>query len=275
MKTCAIQTSLNKLGKEVIALTNPHILSCLTQLRLPGMKAEYTRQDELRQAMGALPFEERFLIMVNAEQCRRSNSKLAKSLRDANLRDKTAALENLIYLPARKIDQQFIARISDCAFIKDGRDILLTGATGTGKTFVASSISVAACHAGYSVRTFKIHRLLMDVNVRVNDGTYEKTLADLKKPDLLVLEDFGMERIGPNFSRYFLEVIDERRYIGSKSLLISAQLPVSEWHDVIEDRTAADAIMDRIVNHAPYRIDLKGPSMREWLSRQDVAVPTE
>ena len=252
-------------------MTDPHILSCLTLLRLPGMKAEYARQDELRHAMEALPFEERFLMIVNAEQNRRENNKLTKSLRDANLRDRAAALEGLVYLPARKIDRQFIARISDCSFIKDGRDVLLTGATGTGKTFVASAIGVAACHAGFSVRAYKMHRLLVDVNVRVNDGTYEKVLGDLRKPDLLILEDFGMECIGPNFCRYLLEVIEERRFIGSKSLLISSQLPVSEWHGMLEDRTAADAIMDRLVNHGPHRIDLKGPSMREWLSGQNTA----
>jgi len=249
----------------VIDLPDPHILSCLTKLRLPGMKAEYTRQDELRNAMESLPFEERFLMLVNAEQNRRDNNKLTKSLRDANLRDKTAALENLLYLPARKIDRQFIARISDCSFIKEGRDLLLTGATGTGKTFLASAFGVAACHAGFSVRAYKMHRLLIDVSVHVNDGTYEKILGDLRKPDLLILEDFGMESISPNFCRYLLEVIDDRRYAGTKPFLITAQLPVNEWHGVMEDKTAADAIMDRFVNHGAYRIELKGPSMREWL----------
>jgi len=256
-------------------LTDPHILSCLTRLRLPGMKAEYTRQDELRNAMDALPFEERFLMLVDAEKNRRDNCRLAKSLRDANLLDKTAALEGVVFLPERKIDRQFIARISNCSFIKEGRDVLLTGATGTGKTFLASAIGVAACHAGFTVRAYKMHRLLMDLNVRVNDGTYEKALGELKKPDLLILEDFGMERIGPNFCRYFLEVIDERRYAGAKSFLFSAQLPVSEWHGVLEDRTAADAIMDRIVNHSPYRIGLEGPSMREWMARQKPGGPIE
>ena len=254
-------------------MTDPHILSCLTQLHLSGMKAEYTRQDELRNAMDSLPFEERFLMLVNAEQNRRENSKLARNLRAANLLDKTAAFENLVYLPGRMIDRQFIARISDCSFIKEGRDVLLTGATGTGKTFLASAIGVAACHAGLSVRSYRMHRLLMDVNVRVNDGTYEKVLEDLRKPDLLILEDFGMECIGPNFCRYFLEIIDERRYNGSKAFLITAQLPVSEWHGVLEDRTAADAIMDRLVNHGSYRIELSGPSMRVWLAEQESGNP--
>lgn len=247
-------------------MPDPHVLSSLTQLRLPGMKAEYIRQDELRNAMEALSFEERFLMLVNAEQNRRDNNKLAKSLRDANLRDKTAALEKFIYLPVRKVDKQFIARISDCSFIKDGRDLLITGATGAGKSFLSSAFGVAACHAGYSVRAYKMHRLLMDVNIHINDGTYEKILADLKKPDLLILEDFGMESIVPNFCRYFLEVIDERRYTGKKPFLITAQLPVNEWHGMLEDHTAADAIMDRLVNHDPYRIDIKGPSMREYLA---------
>jgi len=265
--------NLNNYKKEVVILPDPHIMSCLTQLRLPGMKAEYMRQDDLWHTMEPLPFEERFLMLVNAEQNRRENNKLIKSLRDANLRDKTAALESLIYMPARNIDRQFIARISDCSFIKEGRDVLLTGATGTGKSFLASAFGVAACHAGYSVCTYKMHRLLMDVNVRVNDGTYEKTLASLKKPDLLILEDFGMESISPNFCRYFLEIIDERRYAGRKSFIITAQLPVNEWHHVFEDMTAADAIMDRLVNFGAYRIDLKGPSMREMLTRQTPAGP--
>ena len=249
-------------------MTDHHILSSLTRLRLPGMKAEYTRQDELANAMDDLPFEERLLMLVNAEQCRRDNNKLAKNLRNACLPDKTADLKNVVYQPERKLERNFIARISGCTFIKEGRDILITGATGCGKTFISSAIGVAACQMGFSVRAYKTHRLLMDLNVRVNDGTYIKTLSDLKRPDLLILDDFGMEHIGPNFCRYFLEVIDERRYAGSKPLIISAQLPVSEWHGVMDDRTAADAIMDRIVHHNPYRIELKGASMRIWMSNQ-------
>jgi len=256
-------------------LVDAHILNCLTRLRLSGMKAEYVRQDELSSAMDALPFEERFLMIVNAEQNRRDNNRLAKSLRDANLFDKTAALEEIIYQPARRIDRQFIARISGCSFIKEGRDVFLTGATGTGKSFLASAIGVAACHAGFSVRAYKMHRLLIDLNIRVNDGTYEKAVSDLKKPDLLILEDFGMENIGPNFCRNFLDVIDERRLAGSKSFLVSAQLPVSEWHGVLEDKTAADAIMDRLVNHRPYRVGLEGPSMREFMARQKPGGPIE
>ena len=249
-------------------MTDPHILSCLTRLRLPGMKAEYIRQDELWSAMDTLPFEERFLMLVNAEQNRRDNQKLAKGLRDAGLIDRSADLKNVIYLPERKLNQQFIARISGCSFIKEGRDLLITGATGAGKTFITSAIGAAACSMGYTVRAFKMHRLLMDLNARVNDGTYIKTLADLIKPDVLILDDFAMEHISPNFCRYFLEVIDDRRYTGSKPLLISSQLPVSEWHGMMDDRTAADAIMDRIVNHNPYRLELQGPSMRIVMSAQ-------
>jgi DNA replication protein DnaC len=239
------------------------------------MKSEYIRQDELWSAMDTLPFEERFLMLVNAEQNRRDNHKLTKNLRDACLLDRSADLKNVIYLPARKLNQQFIARMSGCSFIKEGRDLLITGATGVGKTFITSAIGAAACSMGYSVRAFKMHRLLMDLNVRVNDGTYIKTLADLIKPDVLILDDFGMEHISPNFCRYFLEVIDERRYAGSKSLLITAQLPVSEWHGMMGDRTAADAVMDRLVNHDPYRLELQGPSMRKVMSAQKLDAPFE
>jgi len=255
-------------------LTDPNILACLTRLRLPGMKAEYIRQDELRNSMESLCFDERLLMLVTAEQCRRENNMRAKSLRDANLLDRTADLREILYEPTRKLDQQFIARISDCSFIKEGRDLLITGATGVGKTFLASAIGAEACHLGFSVRAHRMHRLLMELNVHINDGTYEKVLSSLKKPDLLILDDFGMERIGPNFCRCFLDVIDERRYAGSKAFIISSQLPVSEWHGVLEDMTAADAIMDRIVNHAPFRIVLKGQSMRKLLSTQELDSPT-
>ena len=271
MATCATPANLNERMR--FFLTDTHILSCLTQLRLPGMKAEYVRQDELWSTMDALPFEERFLMLVNAEQNRRDNNKLAKNLRNAALLDKSADLRNVNYTPERKLDQKFIARISDCHFIKEGRDLLITGPTGTGKTFFSSAIGAAACSLGYSVRAFKMHRLLIDLNVRINDGTYIKALADLAKPDVLILDDFGMEHISPNFCRNFLEVIDERRYAGSKSFLITAQLPVSEWHAMMDDRTAADAIMDRLVNHDPYRLNLQGQSMRKLMSEPGVAVP--
>jgi DNA replication protein DnaC len=237
------------------------IVDRLTRLRLPGMKDEYLRQEDLSEAMESLSFGERFDMLTEAEMNRRMASKLTKSLRDAKLRDVTASLETVDYRASRGIKKEDIARLSGCSFIRENRHLIITGPTGTGKTFLASAFGNAACRQGFTVRCFRAHRLLIELNVSANDGTLEKHLANLKKPDLLILDDFGAESISPSICRNLLEVIEDRNYGQSKSILFTAQMPIREWHSLMEDKTAADAIMDRIVNSS-YRIELQGASLR-------------
>lgn len=227
-------------------------------MRLSVMAQDYRRQMELP-AMSALSFDDRFAMMVDAEWLSRQENKLKRLIKAADLREPGARLEDIDFNPRRKLDKGDIARLSDCAWIKEGKNLFITGATGTGKTYLSSAFGNAACRLGLSVRSFRVNRLLTDLAIGRGDGSYNKFIAAMKKPDLLILDDFGMAPIDPAACRDFLEVIDERH--GAKSVLITAQLPVSSWHGIFDDATIADAVLDRLVHNA-YRIEPKGPTMR-------------
>jgi DNA replication protein DnaC len=230
----------------------------LNSMRLRAMEQEYRRQVELP-ANAALPFDERLAMIVDAEWLAKANNRLQRFLREANLREPSANLENINFEPKRNLDKATVARLAECAWIKEGRNLIVTGATGTGKTYLVSAFGNAACRKNFKVRSYRVNRLLTDLAIGRGDGSYNRLLNDLKKPDLLILDDFGMAPLDPGACRDLLEVVDDRH--GKKSIAISAQLPVANWHSVFEDATIADAVLDRLVNNA-HRIELKGPSLR-------------
>jgi len=230
----------------------------LSGMKLRAMEQEYRRQIELP-ASTALPFDERLAMMVDSEWLAKANNRLQRFLREANLREPSANLENLNFAPTRNLDKASLVRLSDCAWIKEGKNLIVTGATGTGKTYLVSAFGNAACRKSLKVRSYRVNRLLTDLAIGRGDGSYNRLLNDLKKPDLLILDDFGMASLDPGSCRDLLEVVDDRH--GKKSIAISAQLPVAMWHSIFEDATIADAVLDRLVNSA-YRIELKGPSLR-------------
>lgn len=230
----------------------------LNNMKLRAMEQEYRRQVELP-ASTALPFDERLAMLVDAEWLAKANNRLQRFLREANLREPSANLENINFDSKRNLDKANIVRLADCAWIKEGRNLIVTGATGTGKTYLVSAFGNAACRKNLKVRSYKVNRLLTDLAIGRGDGSYNKLLIDLKKPDLLILDDFGMAPLDPSACRDLLEVVDDRH--GRKAIAISAQLPVANWHSVFEDATIADAVLDRLVNNA-HRVELKGPSLR-------------
>ena len=233
-------------------------LDKLSSMKLRSMGKEYRRQMELP-ATAALSFDERFAMMVDVEWLAKANNRLQKLLREANLRERAAHLEDLNYDARRNLDKATIGRLADCDWVREGKNLIVTGATGTGKTYLTSAFGHAACRKSLKVRAYRVNRLLTDLVIGRGDGSYNRLLNDLKKPDLLILDDFGMTTLDPVACRDLLEVVDDRH--GKKSTAISAQLPVATWHDIFEDATIADAVLDRVVNNA-YRIELKGPSLR-------------
>lgn len=245
-------------------MINP-TLDKLNGMKLRSMEQEYRRQIEIS-ANAALSFDERLAMIVDAEWLAKANKRLQRFLREANLREPSANLENINFDPKRNLDKATIARLADCSWINEGKNLIITGATGTGKTYLVSAFGNAACRKSLKVRSYKVNRLLNDLAIGRGDGSYNRLLNDLKKPDLLILDDFGMASLDPGACRDLLEVIDDRH--GKKSIAISAQLPVAKWHGVFEDATIADAVLDRLVNNA-YRIELKGPSLRPHTSQNE------
>lgn len=239
-------------------------LEKLSAMRLPVMEQEYRRQMELP-ALSELSFEERLAMLVDAEWLSRQNKKLQRLLKAANLRNPEACMEDVDYEPSRKLDKAQIARLSDCNWVKEGRNLFITGACGTGKTWLASAFGNAACRLGLKVKCVRVNRLLSDLLGARNDGSWAKLLADLKKPELLILDDFGLSPLDTLHCRDLLEIIDDR--YDRTSTLITAQLPVAGWHGIFEDATIADAVLDRLV-HNSYRIELHGPSKRPDLPRK-------
>ena len=197
--------------------------------------------------------------LVDAEWLSRQNKKLNRLLKEANLRIPEACLEDVDYAVSRKLERAQIARLSSLSWVAEGRNLFITGACGTGKTWLASAFGNAACRQGLKVKSLRVNRLLGDLLIARNNGTWVKLLASLKKPDLLILDDFGLSLMDPLLCRDLLEIVDDR--YGRGSILITAQLPVSGWHGVFEDSTIADAVLDRLVHNA-HRITLYGPSMR-------------
>ena len=231
----------------------------LRELHLPGMEKAYSGQVELP-ACEALGFDERLALLVQAEWESRREKKLSRLLKAACLRDRGACLEELDYKPGRNLEKSLVALLADFRWIRKGYNLLVSGACGTGKTYLVSAFGNAACRKGYSVRCYRLPRLLVDLHICRGDGSWEKLLADLKKPDVLILDDFGLTPLEPIQCRDFLEVVEDR--YGSSSTIVASQLPVSSWHGVFGDETIADAVLDRLLQGA-YRIELKGPSWRQ------------
>jgi len=233
-------------------------LSKLTEMRLQAMEEEFRRQVELP-AMTALAFEERFGMAVEAEWRSRRNSRINRLIKAAKLRCPSACLEDIDFAAGRNLDRGFVARLSDMSWLADGRNLFITGPCGVGKTWIASAFGNAACRLGKHVAAYRMPRLLDKLRMARADGTWGKLLAALKKPDLLILDDFGLDRLDTIHGRDLMEIADDREAAGS--IIITAQLPVSEWHEIFDDATVADAALDRMVHNA-YRIELRGPSRR-------------
>ena len=244
----------------------------LSEMKLHAMKLEYQRQQELP-AINDLDFDERFSMIVNEQYSARKDAKVKRLIRAANLREMNAYLANIDYDPVRHLKKADVARLSNCEWITNGANLIITGATGVGKTYLLSAFGRAACTKGISVRSYRVPRLLTSLGISRGDGSYNRLMLDMIKPGLLILDDFGLKQLDLTMTQDLLEVVEERHHAG-RSIAISAQLPVKEWPSVFKDRTIADAVLDRLVRNA-YRFDLKGPSKRPSVEHRPPADDAE
>jgi DNA replication protein DnaC len=230
----------------------------LHTLRLRGMAAALEQLIANAQH-GVLSFEERLSLMIQHEITDRDAKRLAQRLRWARL-PQSAALEDLDTRTPRGIDPKLIAVLTALSWIKDRLNLLITGPCGVGKSFIASALAHAACRADYSVRSFRLPRLVEELARHHAQANRSAFLRQLAKVDLLYIDDFGLAPLADQTKRDLLEILEDR--YDKKSTLITSQLPVEQWHAYIDEPTLADAILDRLV-HNSHRLALKGGSMRK------------
>lgn len=232
-------------------------LARLRELRLAGMAEALEEQQAVPDLQG-LSFEDRLGLLVDREATLRKDRRQTQLLRQARLRLQ-ASIEDLDFRSPRGLDRSVILRLASCDWIRHHQVVLITGATGTGKTYLACALAQAACRQGLSSRYFRLPRLIEELALARADGSYPKLMDRLQKTDLVVLDDYGLAPLSQNERRDLLEVIEDRT--GRSATLVTSQLPFEHWHDVVGDATFADAILDRLIHHA-HRIPLKGASMR-------------
>jgi len=235
---------------------NNQTIEKMSQMRLTGMKENY---QTLLQTQQDLTYEEAVSMMVDAEWEWRHNRKMHRLLKQAAFRYQ-ASIEEIDFNAQRNLNKHNLLRLADCSFIDRAENILITGPTGAGKSFIASAIGHQACAKEYRVAYFNIQKLFSKLRMSKADHSYHKLIQGLEKTDLLILDDFGLQPFDNENRLALLEIIDDRN--ARRSTIISAQLPVKNWYEVINDKTIADAILDRIVHHA-HRIELDGQSMRK------------
>ena len=189
----------------------------------------------------------------------RNDRRLKSRLRKARLKQQ-ACMEDIDYRHARGLDRSLMSDLARCQWARQHLNILITGPTGVGKTWIACALAQKACREGYSAQYLRLPRLLAELVIAKGDGRYPKLLASLAKTDVLILDDWGLSELDAGQRRDLLEILEDRHDV--RSTLITSQLPIDKWHQIIGDPTLADAILDRLVHNA-YKINLKGESMRK------------
>ena len=229
----------------------------LSTLKLFGMKQALQHQLD-QPTTHHLSFEERLGLLVDYEIVYRQDKKISRLLREAKLRQQ-ASVEDIDYNHNRGIKRESIMPLVSCRWIKEASNLFITGPTGVGKSWLACALGHQACRLGLSVNYLRTSRLFEELRLAHADGSYAKLAHKLLKYDLLIVDDWGLERLTQEQRRDFLELIEDRHTL--KSIIITSQLPISKWHDIIADPTMADAILDRILQKS-VKLELKGESMR-------------
>jgi DNA replication protein DnaC len=241
-------------------MLNEQTMDKLYAMKLPGM-AEAFKEQLQQPSLNGLSFEERFGMLVDRQWTWKEDCRMKRLLKEAKLKI-NACVEDIDYKSPRGIDRSVMMSLSSCDWIQKHQNLIISGPTGVGKTFLACSLANKACREGYRSFYIRAPKFYYHLALAKADGSYGKTMTNLSKTHLLVLDDLGLAPMTDSERRDLLEVVEERH--GHASTIITSQLPVENWHENIGDPTIADAILDRLIHNA-HRINMKGGSMRKKL----------
>lgn len=230
----------------------------LHAMRLRVFAAAWLEQEKSPDTV-ALSFDERLALLVDAETLARENARLSKNLRDAKLRIADACIEGVDYPRERGLDKATVRQLAACRWVAGHQTVIVTGATGTGKSYLACALAHQACRKGYRVLYRRVPRLFDELRLARADGTHQKLLAKFARADVLVLDDFAISPLTEDARRDLLEILEDRYAL--RATVITSQLKHERWHDFLADPTVADAICDRVL-HGAHKIALAGPSRR-------------
>ncbi len=247
-------------------MLNEPTLDKLKSMRLHAMAAAWLEQQGDPKING-LSFDERLGLLVDIEWLHRENKRMVRNLRTAKLRLCQACIEDIEYASERNLDKALIRQLATCRWVHESRTVIIEGATGTGKTYVACALAHHAIRRGKKAVYRRASRLFDELLLAHADGTYAKVLARFARVDVLVIDDLWMAPLTEMQRHDLLEILEDRH--GNRATILASQLPTKQWHEVIGEPTVADAICDRVV-HGAYRVDLKGPSRRKPQNRSKV-----
>ncbi len=239
-------------------MNNNATLEKIRDLKLIGMHQFFKLSIETREHEN-LTADETIALLIEAEYNYRRNLRMKMNIHRARFRY-NASVEQANYTVQRGLDKNLYQRLADCSFIERSENVIFTGPTGAGKSWLATALGHQACMMGHKVRYFNMSKLCSSLKMSKADASYLKEIARLERQELLILDDFGLQPIEAALRLALLDIIEDRH--GKRSTIFVSQVPVSKWHELLGDQTVADAIMDRVV-HTSHRIELKGESMRK------------
>ena len=236
---------------------NETTLTKMKQMKLHGMHGAFRTAIETGRT-DDYTLDQFVSMIIDSEWDDRHNRKIERSIKNARFHYKSS-IENIIYDVTRNIEKNNVLRFAECEFVEKSENILITGSTGVGKSYIATALGYQACIEGYRVMYFNITKLFSKLKMAKADGSYLKELAKIERQHVIILDDFGLQALDNQNRMTLLEIIEDKHNKGS--VIVTSQLPVNGWYEIIGEKTIADAILDRLI-HQSHRIELKGESMR-------------
>jgi DNA replication protein DnaC len=240
-------------------MLNEPTVEKLKALRLHAM-AEAWAQQQAQPTLNSLTFDERFGLLVDAEWLARENARLSRAMKEAKLRMSSACVEDIEYAAKRELDKALIRQLASCRWVAEHQNVIISGKTGTGKTYIACALAQQACRKGYRAIYRRAPRLYQELALARADGTYPRLLARLARTDVLIIDDWALSPLTAEQRNDIFEILEDR--YGGRSTIFASQLDAKRYHEYLGDPTVADAVCDRLLHNA-HRVVLSGPSRRK------------